>query len=456
MTKKFEWGKVNKCGVIGCNKQINWGEFTSYLACEKHHNLRWGLCEACQKEKTTHSVYYDIYHGNDNAERALKEVNEGVGFQKEIIAQFFSRNISGSLREKLNAAYQKAQVAEKIIPELERLTREYWEKKLNCASNFIGEKGGQQINIYESNLCDNCGDEINARRQKLNDDYQRNVLDKLIAFGPEVAAQIEKEIGRDGAQKIIFDLAFRSDKVENRQALIRYRFLDKLPFFQSKKSAEQNQKKKEFFQKLRQYFQGQSIKQIIESGGDNYIIYYANGNIEEKSSSQLAKWGKLRTFFFNSSQRCLSLHEINGILASLEQEPSPQEKETPLNRDGEKKEEKKLLSDSELELIKSYFRQNKIKQISFHNGELVITYNDNKIISSTNNNFEYQLIKDSLSKIDKNELTAQELGLNSENISPDNASTGNKYYWLIGGVALGIIIVGISVFIWRQKKSKNK
>ncbi|CAG8587611.1 4886_t:CDS:10, partial [Cetraspora pellucida] len=320
--------------------------------------------EACQKEKTTHAVYYDIYHGDDKAERALREVSEGVGFQKEIIAQFFSRNISDSLREKLNAAYQKVQVAEKIIPELE--------------SNFIGEKGGQQINIYESNLCDNCGDEINARRQKINDDYQRNVLDKLIAFGPEVAAQIEKEIGRDEVQKIIFDLAFRSDKVENKQALIRYRFLDKLPFFQSKKSAEQNQKKKEFFQKLRQYFQGQSIKQIIESGGDNYIIYYANGNIEEKSSSQLAEWGKLRTYFFNSSQRHLSLHEINRTLVSLEQEPSPQEKETPLNRDEEKKEEKKLFSDLELELIKS------------------------------------------LSKIDKNELTAQELG----------------------GAALGIIIVG--------------
>ncbi|CAG8694179.1 5529_t:CDS:2 [Ambispora leptoticha] len=61
----------------------------------------------------------------NEGKQALKEVKEGIDFQKEIIEKFFSKNISDSLREKLNTAYQKAQAAEKIIPELEKLAQEY-------------------------------------------------------------------------------------------------------------------------------------------------------------------------------------------------------------------------------------------------------------------------------------------------------------------------------------------
>ncbi|CAG8437279.1 6933_t:CDS:2 [Ambispora leptoticha] len=66
-----------------------------------------------------------LTEGDDNAEQALREVREGITFQKEIIEKFFSQNISNALRKKLNAAYQKAQEAEKIIPELEKLAQEY-------------------------------------------------------------------------------------------------------------------------------------------------------------------------------------------------------------------------------------------------------------------------------------------------------------------------------------------
>jgi uncharacterized protein with von Willebrand factor type A (vWA) domain len=63
-----------------------------------------------------------------------------------------------------------------------------------------------------------------------------------------------------------------------------------LPFIKSEKNSEQNLKKKKvFFQKLHQYFQDNQIMQVVEAGGDNYIIWYANGNIEEKSSSQLSE-----------------------------------------------------------------------------------------------------------------------------------------------------------------------
>ncbi|CAG8718621.1 30373_t:CDS:2 [Racocetra persica] len=147
--------------------------------------------EACQKEKTAHTVYYDIYHGDDNAKQALKGVKEGPEFQKEIIEKFFlMEHISTSLRQKLNAAYQK-----------------------------LREKGGQQTNVYECNLCDNCGDEVNVCQQKLKNDYQSNVLNKLVAFGPETSAQIEKEIGIDKAARIAIETTYdNKKKTDNRQA----------------------------------------------------------------------------------------------------------------------------------------------------------------------------------------------------------------------------------------------
>lgn len=461
MTKEFKWGIENKCGVIGCDKQINWGEFTSWLACENHHNRKWGQCEACQSKKTTHTVYYNIYHGNNKAEQALKEVSEGISFQKEIIEKFFSKNISSSLREKLNAAYQKAQEAEKIIPKLERLAKEHWEKELNCASDLILEKGGQQTNVYESNLCDSCGNEANDRQQKLKNDYRLNVLDKLIVFNPETNNQIEKEIGRDEAQEIAYGLICNNEKIQGDDRFqVRYHFLGKLPFFKNKKTVEQNQKKKANFQKLKQFFQDNQIMQIVEKGGFEYIIWYVNGNIEEKSSSQLAEWGKLRSCFFHYSVRGLSLHEINNVLTRLEQEPTPNEKEeeTLLNENNEKEKNKNLLLDLEKELIKSYFSKHKIRKIAFKDGSLVVTYNDNKIITDKQltNNSEYWLLKNSLQKLNKNELSSQELGINSENVSTNtaNSPSGNNYFWLVGAITLGVIVVGLLVFFFQPKKRK--
>ena len=117
---------------------------------------------------------------------------------------------------------------------------------------------------------------------------------------------------------------------------------------------------------------------------------------------------------------------------------------------------------NEIEWIKSYFQKYNIKKISFKNGELVITNNNNnnnnKIITKDQltNNFEYQLIKNSLSSLGKNELTSQELGINSKNTSnnTDNSSSGNKYLWLVGGISVGIIISAILVFSLRRKKKK--
>ena len=90
---------------------------------------------------------------------------------------------------------------------------------------------------------------------------------------------------------------------------------------------------------------------------------------------------------------------------------------------------KKKINDTELENLKRIFKAHNIKKISFKNGELVITHNNNnnnnnKTITKDQltNNSEYQLIKDSLSRFGKNELTSQELGINF------NASTNTNNF----------------------------
>jgi hypothetical protein len=62
------------------------------------------------------------------------------------------------------------------------------------------------------------------------------------------------------------------------------------------------------------------------------------------------------------------------------------------------------------------------------------------------NNSEYQTLKNSLESIGKNELTSEELGLNS-NVSTgnDNVPSGNKYYWLVGGIIAGITVSGVLI-----------
>ncbi|CAG8718615.1 30372_t:CDS:2, partial [Racocetra persica] len=77
----------------------------------------------------------------------------------------------------------------------------------------------------------------------------------------------------------------------------------------------------------------------------------------------------------------ISRKKINKTLTDLEQEPNPNDKEEEMTTN--ENENQNPLSDLEKELIKSFFHKYKIKKISLHN--------------------------DSLSKIDKNELTAQEL-----------------------------------------------
>ncbi|MCE8167847.1 MAG: hypothetical protein I3273_04555 [Candidatus Moeniiplasma glomeromycotorum] len=478
MTNKIQiqWYKNNKCGVINCDKQVEWGDFFFHFACENHQQQKWGLCEACRNEKTTHTIYY-----NANGERKRKMdyqgVKEGVEFQKEIIQKFFlTKNISDSLRQKLNAAYQKCQEAEKIIPELEKLTQEHWEKKINLPSDSVQEKGGQQTNIYKCNLCENCGNELDNQQGKLKNDYQINVLNKLVVFDSETAAQIKKEIGKDEAQKIIIEVAFDNKKLKEERVITRWEFARKLPFW-GKKSPETLQHKKTFFQKLKQYFQDNQIRQIVEEGGDNYIIWYANGNIEEKSSSQLSEWGKLRTYFFNSSERSLSLHEINRVLGELDQEPNingkvpnsnGEKEETPFiskdkARNINQKAKENFISDLELELVELFFRQHKVKKIELVNGELIITHDDNSNESinarQMDNNSEYQVIKNSLEKMGKNELNYQELGLDTkvpvETSKSVNSSNGNKYLWLVGGIGLGVVVAVIIFLLLHRKKNKK-
>jgi len=88
-------------------------------------------------------------------------------------------------------------------------------------------------------------------------------------------------------------------------------------------------------------------------------------------------------------------------------------------------------NDTELEKLKNIFQKLNIKKIIYKNGKLTIEFNSHQLISfETTNNPEYQLLKDSLEKINKNELTSQELGINSENTSTntDNSLSGNKYF----------------------------
>ena len=115
-------------------------------------------------------------------------------------------------------------------------------------------------------------------------------------------------------------------------------------------------------------------------------------------------------------------------------------------------------NDIELEKLKNIFQKLNIKKIIYKNGKLTIEFSSHQLISfETTNNPEYQLLKDSLEKINKNELTSQELGINSENTSTntDNSLSGNKYLWLVGGMALIAIISTILVFTFRPKKKKN-
>jgi len=77
-----------------------------------------------------------------------------------------------------------------------------------------------------------------------------------------------------------------------------------------------------------------------------------------------------------------------------------------------------------------YFQDNDIKKIKLKNKELVIEYNDNKSISSAenNNDQELQLIKNIIQKNNQQELSREELSkiVNNINSSTNNNSSNNN------------------------------
>jgi len=471
--KKFVFGEKNKCGERSCNKQVGWSNFINYYACENHANQKWGSCEACQTEKTTHNVSHNL-HWNDHPERILKSVKEAPSFQKEIIERLLAKNISESLRQKLNEAYQKVSEVEKNIPELGKLTSEYWEKKINLSNDFIQEKGGQQNNLYVGNLCDNCGDEVDKRRQELENDYKLNVLNKLIVFSPETVAQIEKEIGNDEVQEIAMNAALDEKIKGSGRIQARYHFMEKLPFYQNEKKLERNQqRKKTFFSKLQKYFQDNQIMQILEEGGFDYVIWYANGNV--KNSSQLTEWSKLRTFFFSTSQKVLSLHEINRVLSSLDQVPNSSEKEEekPLAETDKNKSLSSVsesgslaaasLTKTEIKWLIHYFQENNIKEISLKNNELVVVDNNNESKNQLqiNNDPQWDTLQNILRKKGKESLNFQEL---NSMVNPQNTPSGGEPkktdytpYLVVGAIGILItVLVVVSYSLGKRGKTKTE
>jgi hypothetical protein len=112
----------------------------------------------------------------------------------------------------------------------------------------------------------------------------------------------------------------------------------------------------------------------------------------------------------------------------------------------------------DINFLTQYFSNHNIKKIASQNGELVITYNNNlnEIITNNQlvNNAEYQLLRDNLRKINKNELTSQELEIGSGSGSTPTLSPNNNAL-LIGGSLILVLIIGVVVGLLLRKR-KNK
>jgi hypothetical protein len=206
---------MRKCGFRDCWNQVE-GIGCTWTRCNAHFNREWApKCDACSLANTKERRFSIIYDFSDTitGENKIKEsVKKNIDYKKEIIKKFLSKNISSELSQELSLVLQKVYELEKFIPELEKLAQEYAEKSQVCQREFIHEKGGQQFNIYEYCLCDNCYQEVVSRHKQLENDYQSKGLDRLkleVEFDG-IFEKVAKEIGEEETHKIVW----RKDKEE--------------------------------------------------------------------------------------------------------------------------------------------------------------------------------------------------------------------------------------------------
>lgn len=475
--KILKWGIEQKCGKVGCNKQTSWGEFFHDHACETHRNYQRGLCNICQTNQTTHTIN-DVNYSSEIEEKE-RVIKAGVELQKDIIAKLLTYSLSAELRQKLNSAQQKCLEVEKIIPQLESYHREYTQKILTYKEELLREKGGQQVNIHEYNLCDHCHQELDKRKQALEKDYQSKVNNKLNILNQEIFDQVKKEVKDKEIGLLVIEVAFKLDEPRkknekdqqqleklHKETMAKYHFLDRFPIWK-KNSAVNKQKKIAFYHKLKQYYDKHGINQINEN--DGYTIYYANGNIKKVSDSQLDIYSQLRTWFFNTSSRDgLSRYELNRLLS--EADISEQELESYLKNDVDNNDNnthqgnltgqggEKNINPVDRAWLKHYFQEKQIKEIKLDKGQLIITHNNNSFSTEEAiKDQELQKIQRFIQNQPNNSLTLTELQDKVDN-SHDASSNAHQPKNFLTGLAIGgavVLLTGVVIFSLTRKNKKK-
>ncbi|CAI2201166.1 15695_t:CDS:2, partial [Funneliformis geosporum] len=132
-------------------------------------------------------------------------------------------------------------------------------------------------------------------------------------------------------------------------------------------------------------------------------------------------------FFLEIEGEEINLEELSsedGVEALINGLPLPVKNQKP--------------TDAELAKLKTIFQKLNIKKISFKNGELVITHNNNEIITNNQltNNSEYQPLKNYCQKYHEKEITKEQLGIDSDTNSTNSKPDNHK---LVIGLVAGIV-----------------
>lgn len=119
----------------------------------------------------------------------------------------------------------------------------------------------------------------------------------------------------------------------------------------------------------------------------------------------------------------------------------------------------KSSENSDLAQIKNYFLKHNIKEITFENGELKITNNDNKTMLAqfTTTNPDYLKLAEWCQKHNQTSLSRETLGIDNNNNQnyKDNSKIKPEYLWIGGIITVGIVVLAIFLLRSRVKKHKN-
>lgn len=126
--------------------------------------------------------------------------------------------------------------------------------------------------------------------------------------------------------------------------------------------------------------------------------------------------------------------------------------------DHDKNKDKKELDSNLIKSLLNYFQENQIKEITFQNGELIITHNNNVNIGKVNN-LELQQGMNYFCQIkQQNKITQQDLEnlLNSNQVPTKNSSPDTSNILGTSLLIGGILLVGMTIWFVTKKKTTKR